>query len=753
VLRLRLAAVLVILCILAMVAPLAVRGMPLRDEPPRGELATAPITAEARTAQADSTSGGAGEPMPADAASDAPAPTRPTSTATALPSLAAPVGEPLVLPEALPLGGSPLADSPPAGGVPPLGAPVAPFLMPSWPPSPWPPLLVPPPLLPPPLLPPPVPPALVIVRAPAAGAGAAPAPGLPGAGVVSLAANVPVLTGLVGVPCAAAIGAVCTVLGALTGQFTVVGSMRYTVSATGPAGTVVGGVPAIFIPTTSGVERFACGAITAQLRTTCTGSTVGNALQSGTVTVRLPLPGGRTADVVGVLSGPGPAAATSTPLPSPLDVVPCRDLRTLRELADRLRTVSNPRTGQTVEYFVVGDGARSNQLLVFFNGTSQVLPDWPIQMITNGAASPLITTTAAYNPAEESATALCHDYRLVFFDYPGVGLSPAATGVTHDQIASDVDALLADVGQAHRLPTGNVSIVGWSLGTEAALKYAFLSPASNPSRTIHDVILIATKPGGGQSDQTNGNGAQCVQEAFTVLKDPTISPALKARLEASNYRLLYPYQGQQPYDGPSSGCTIDVNTATSTATLNVTPGDCGLGTQCLKIADEFAANRLAFPWSQTGGISQAVYVNQRQLSNDWNYSYCAGAGAGFTSTGCTTLPLQPPQLSATNGGVCKTFTPAGLPNQPTTTDCVPLQIQGSLTVVNGPEDLYIQHTYGAALVAGYQRQLGVQKASLATYPGADGAGHGILLQHPKWVQDRVAAALQPASPSPAPTAR
>ena len=83
-------------------------------------------------------------------------------------------------------------------------------------------------------------------------------------------------------------------------------------------------------------------------------------------------------------------------------------------------------------------------------------------------------------------------------------------GVTHDQIANDVDALLADVGRQYNIPVNDVSVVGWSLWTEAALKNAFLSPASNPNRTIHSVVLIATKPGGGQSEQTNGNGAQCV---------------------------------------------------------------------------------------------------------------------------------------------------------------------------------------------------------------------------------------------------
>ncbi|HEY1731344.1 MAG TPA: hypothetical protein VGG15_06335 [Terriglobales bacterium] len=64
-----------------------------------------------------------------------------------------------------------------------------------------------------------------------------------------------------------------------------------------------------------------------------------------------------------------------------------------------------------------------------------------------------------------------------------------------------------------------------------------------------------------------------------------------------------------------------------------------------------------------------------------------------------------------------------------------------MTVINGPEDLYIQHTYGKALVDAYQQEFGIGKARLVTDTGADGAGHGILLLHPKWVQAQIWSAL------------
>jgi hypothetical protein len=55
--------------------------------------------------------------------------------------------------------------------------------------------------------------------------------------------------------------------------------------------------------------------------------------------------------------------------------------------------------------------------------------------------------------------------------------------------------------------------------------------------------------------------------------------------------------------------------------------------------------------------------------------------------------------------------------------------------------LYIQHVYGNALVEAYQRQLGEPRARLVTYDGEDGAGHGVLLQHPKWTQMQIWSAL------------
>ena len=130
-----------------------------------------------------------------------------------------------------------------------------------------------------------------------------------------------------------------------------------------------------------------------------------------------------------------------------------------------------------------------------FNGTGGIFPDWPVQMITNSAYSPKIAETAAYNPDEDGDVSLCHDYRLVLFDYPGVGNSQSSGEVTFDQIADDVDAMLENISERYNLSTDRVNLVGWSLGTLAASKFAFLSAEGRPKRTIRDAVLIATEAG------------------------------------------------------------------------------------------------------------------------------------------------------------------------------------------------------------------------------------------------------------------
>src|SRR5262249_52297784 len=119
--------------------------------------------------------------------------------------------------------------------------------------------------------------------------------------------------------------------------------------------------------------------------------------------------------------------------------------------------------------------------------------------------------------------------------------------------------------------------------------------------------------------------------------------------------------------------------------------------------------------------------------------YCAAAGADFTSQQCTCS--ETPDITSANGGVCQCHIPSGEPQSPMCSNCVDLQNRNRVTVINGYEDLFIQWTYGQELGRAYGAQYGEDKAQIVTYPGDDGAGHGILLQHPSWTQEQIYAAL------------
>jgi pimeloyl-ACP methyl ester carboxylesterase len=446
------------------------------------------------------------------------------------------------------------------------------------------------------------------------------------------------------------------------------------------------------------------------------------------------------AAVVGLMACVPKAPVGAGGEPARKSPVACKELETLRTLRKELSLVTNPRTGHSLQYVVVGEGARSSELILLFNGTGGVLSDWPIQMLTNAAQSPRIVRTGIHDAAQEGALSLCHDYRLVLFDYPGVGEGKATGNVTADQIADDVDAMLEDVGGRYGLPTNEVNLVGWSLGTLLALKYAVLSPAARPDRKIHDLVLIATKPGGSVEGHANGHQSQCVSTLMEALRSPTLSRELQVEMKKDLLELLFPYVNQQPYDGTDSGCTAKAETTTGKVTLNVEPAPCSPGTSCGKNVEDDVLNRVTPPWSHTQGVSQTLYEQQRELVQDWNSCYCASAEPGFKSTGCSCTGT--PAMSNTNGGVCQTRAGTQTPQAPSASQCVPLKIQGGLTVIAGREDLFIQWTYGKALVEGYQQAHGKDKASLVLYDGAEGAGHGVLIQHPKWVQEQIYTALQ-----------
>lgn len=166
--------------------------------------------------------------------------------------------------------------------------------------------------------------------------------------------------------------------------------------------------------------------------------------------------------------------------------------------------------------------------------------------------------------------------------------------------------------------------------------------------------------------------------------------------------------------------------------------NCPRGSECKKSLLDQNLNREVAPWSKTGGIDYDLFVQQRELANDHNVCYCTTANSDFTSSGCSCSGAGA-EMSESNGGTCQTT--ANPINAPVATNCVLLKNTGTIAVINGPEDILLQWTYGQALVDAYQLAYGADKATIATYSGSDGAGHGVMLQHPLWTQQQISSTL------------
>ncbi len=428
--------------------------------------------------------------------------------------------------------------------------------------------------------------------------------------------------------------------------------------------------------------------------------------------------------------------------------VACSEITELRTLgASDLNLVTNRRTGDSVQYTVIGDGASGKKhiighkatdakVLVFFPGTDYTLPDWPVQMLTNSTYSPGIKKTDAYRRSQDGKISLCHEYYIVLFDYPGIGNSSFSGDLTGDRVANNVDAMLDDAEKVYGIKAKSVTVVGWSLGTLYGLKYAFLSPAAKTGRAIDDVILFSSKPGGNTDNTPNGNAAQCTTELFAAAESTTISDTFRDRLQIASYKLTFPYLGQKPYnDANNGGCTAQVDTTAETFSVSV-QYDCKSGSECRSAIAVKTANEKTSPWSKTDGIPQDLYIQERNYVPDWNFCHCATAGNDYDSQDCTCSSTYTDLTAKENGGLCKTASLKA--NRPVSGECAQLNISGTLVDIHGQEDLFIQWRYGRELIRAYQRQYGKASAQYIQFPAARGkAGHGLLLQHPKWAQKKV----------------
>jgi hypothetical protein len=129
-------------------------------------------------------------------------------------------------------------------------------------------------------------------------------------GVVVPGQSPPPPSGQPGTPCTTVVGGHCTASGAVSGAWNKTSSGTYSFSAAAPATVAPSGTPAIFLPTTVGVESYPCAALAAAppFTATCQGATRGDVLQGATVTIRFPVAGGGFQDVTGTITGPGPAS-------------------------------------------------------------------------------------------------------------------------------------------------------------------------------------------------------------------------------------------------------------------------------------------------------------------------------------------------------------------------------------------------------------------------------------------------------------
>lgn len=407
------------------------------------------------------------------------------------------------------------------------------------------------------------------------------------------------------------------------------------------------------------------------------------------------------------------------------------------------------RRNSSVTFLVVEATQRTadsaSNALVFFNGTSGVMSDWPLEMVKSSAGS------------------LCEDHTLVFFDYPGIGGTPVAsyTAFGFDGFARDVDALLdyvdAELGLGRKIET--VHPLGWSLGSLAALRFAGLAAANgygpNDSRRIGNVLLIATKPGGdlfsgvwSWVEPAHGHQGSCVTQVTAALQNQTY---YQDHVKRAMVGLLFPYvytksgATQGPYLAvDDERLCVASSITTDGVTLKDAVKDLGIETECearegpcRKVALGYFENRRFHPYRNDNGLPLPVYQRQRQIVRDWNYAVCVGASSDWRSTDCARNQAQP-SADLHNGGVCVTVAPKGLDSPDVLGACLPLShITGRLVVINGREDLFIQHDYGRVVADAY-RAAGVS-AAYHLYPGS--AGHGVLLTDPDWVGSIVYGAM------------
>jgi pimeloyl-ACP methyl ester carboxylesterase len=433
---------------------------------------------------------------------------------------------------------------------------------------------------------------------------------------------------------------------------------------------------------------------------------------------------------------------------------------------------------RSIRYLAVkpSPGLTTYPTVVFFNGTSQVAPDWPAEMLVSSNA------------------ALCNHAALVFFDYPGIGGTayPGATAFTFDKVAETVYDLLASLKSSGALAIKQVDPAGWSLGTASAVKFGTLAAHNvsfkNSGMSIGTFFLIAVKPGGDIHSSTTvtplpcasgtriaepapepepearttyypavGNQAMC---ATSVLDQLLVRADYAAALTIKNEfaKLTFPYvdtgKQQAPYGtgAPATICAatvsgLEVESLCNLATDQPIETACdasAASSLCNTTLALLDANREESPYLDD--ISYDDYFSERAMIFHFDYATCSSASStAWQSTGCQFNPNQTgnqlynAQLIV-DGSPCLTVQTTSENAAPTIQSCPGLShapFSGvKFYVWNGQEDLLVRNDYGKALCTWL-----TNNHFPCTYHSFANAGHGVLFTYATTIFQEMATAL------------
>lgn len=449
--------------------------------------------------------------------------------------------------------------------------------------------------------------------------------------------------------------------------------------------------------------------------------------------------------------------------------------------------------GLAVRFLAVQPGTNATEYptVVFFDGTSQITPDWPVGM--------LVSATGA----------LCDQGALVFFDYPGVGGTtyPGDLSFTFDKVSETVYGLLSSLTTSGSLQVTRVDPAGWSLGTASALKFATLAGYNAAFKasgmSIGSLFLIATKSGGDlhsspaaapSTCSTSSTGEATAPGAARAAAATTYYPAignqamcattlLGQMLTEADYeagvelkqefgKITFPYVYQVPAGGAKSPLGTNVSqlpygSGDPSNICAMSLGDYGitikslcdlkngwsLTTQCDALPDSVCAstltlldkNREEAPY--LNDISYKDYYGERQMIFHFDYAVCDSASStSWTSEQCEFNSNQTgEQLYNSNlvvdGSPCQTSQTVSEDASPQIDGCPGLSGAPNFDRVdfyiwNGEEDLLIRHDYGKV----FCDWLSANHFD-CTYHTFANAGHAVLFNEASTIYEEMLAAL------------